>query len=319
MPILRSRGFTLVELLVVIAIIGILIALLLPAVQAARESARRASCSNNLRQMALALVNFEGVHKHFPHGRTNIDPTMNRKWPVANRASKSNDHSWTSLALPFVEEQGIASRYDRKRPWHSLDNRPTVSYPIKLFQCPSAESGRVDRDFTSDPKPATGDYGCTNGVSRDLWSFYKTQLGGGPIPDDDSPRLIGVLGKNFDKPTCRVKDIIDGTSKTIMIVECAGRPDWWELGKLQPNKTTGEGAGWADPDSGITVAGYAPLGTMMVINAKNAAEVYSFHSGGAHCNFADGAVRFINENVAPLVFMALVTRSGRETISAGSF
>jgi prepilin-type N-terminal cleavage/methylation domain-containing protein len=319
MPIKRPQGFTLVELLVVIAIIGILIALLLPAVQAARESSRRTTCANNLRQMALALINFEGIKKHFPHGRTNIDPTVTKKWPVADRPAKSNDHSWVSVALPFVEEQGIASQYDRKKPWHAPENRPTVSYPIRLFQCPSAESGRVDRDFTGDQKPATGDYGCTNAASRDLWSFYKTQLGGGPIPEEDSFRLIGVLGKNFDKPPCRIKDIIDGTSKTIMITECAGRPDFWELGKLQTDKTTGAGAGWADPDSGITVRGSTKLGVMTIVNFDNNAEVYSFHAGGAHCNFADGAVRFINENVAPLVFMALITRSGKETLSAESF
>src|SRR5262249_52766250 len=135
----RSRwnraAFTLVELLVVIAIIGILVALLLPAIQAARETARRAECLNNLKQHATALLNFESTNRRFPHSRWNIKPNDDSKYPVADRTAKSNDHSWTSVVLPYVEEQSIASLYDRNWPWHDQTlsrNREVVSTSIKL-------------------------------------------------------------------------------------------------------------------------------------------------------------------------------------------
>jgi len=322
------HGFTLVELLVVIAIIGVLIALLLPAVQAAREAARRAQCLNNLKQQSLALLNFESSYKRFPLGRWNIDPNDFDKHPVADRVSDSNDHSWVVVVLPYAEEQSIASLYDQKWPWHDMansSNRQVVSYPIKLFQCPTAPSGRVDSDFTSDDKPATGDYGCINGIGQDYWNFMKSRLGGVSYPGESYPRVIGVLskpirpekGQKVPVPPCRVKDIIDGASNTILIAEDAGRPDWYELGNLMAGKSTGEGAGWGDPDSGFTVAGYSAGGNFRVINAKNAAEVYSFHTAGAQFNFADGSARLISENIDPLVFMALITRAGGEVVSDG--
>jgi prepilin-type processing-associated H-X9-DG protein len=317
-----------VELLVVIAIIGILIALLLPAVQAAREAARRSECSNNLKQMMLALLNYESARKRFPHGRTNFDPATGKKNVPDRPISKSHDQSWTVVCLPYAEEQGIASQYDLKKFWY--DNVPAapgaptnlsvVSNPIKMFQCPSAPGARIDRTFQSTVKPATGDYGCINGVNSGFWTFV-TRLGPQPqvIGDlEDNACCIGVLGKRYDTPSCRVKDITDGTSKTFVIAEDAGRPDLYELGKIT-TKTANEGSGWADPDSGFSVAGFAPTGSLSVINGTNNTEVYSFHTGGAQFNFADGSARFVAENIDPVIFKALVTRSGNETVSASDY
>ena len=233
-----------VELLVVIAIIGILIALLLPAIQAAREAARRTQCLNNLKQMGLAILNYEGTRKSYPRGRWNIVTGDTAKHDVADRpAEKSNDHSWTVVALPYAEEQNIASQYSLKKAWHHADNRTPVSYPLAIFVCPSVpETARFDMSFTSTAKPAAGDYGCTNGAGSAPWDVHEAELGG-PYPGysfagnaDDHPRVIGVLHKVFERAPSRMKDITDGTSKTVMIAESAGRPDRYTLGRRATTK-----------------------------------------------------------------------------------
>jgi prepilin-type N-terminal cleavage/methylation domain-containing protein/prepilin-type processing-associated H-X9-DG protein len=314
------RGFTLVELLVVIAIIGILVALLLPAIQAAREAARRTQCLNNLKQMGLAILNFESTRKAYPRGRWNVVPTDTTKHTVPDRSvAKSNDHSWQSIVLPYAEEQNIASRYDTKKAWFHTDNRPPVSYPISIFVCPTVpETFRFDIMFTSDPKPAAGDYGSSNGVGNGAWTLAGT-LGPYPTPEggfqpEEGARVIGVLHKVFLRSPSRVKDVIDGTSKTIMIAESAGKPDLYTQGAKGDSTgkqiPVGAGTGWADPDSGFTV------NTQPVINRHNDAEMYAFHSGGAQMCFADGSARLLNDSMETVVGIALVTRAGGETVSA---
>ena len=299
LPATSSRakhGFTLVELLVVIAIIGILVALLLPAIQSAREAARRTQCLNNLKQIGLAILNYESSRKCYPRGRWNLDPADASKHKVTDRpAAKSNDACWTVVVLPYAEEQNIASQYDLKKEWFHTDNRTAVSYPLKIFVCPSVpELGRVDVQFTAGDKPAAGDYGCVNGVGDGVWSSHPEL---GPYPNaasggEDSPRVIGVMAKAMLRQACRVKDITDGTSKTWLIAEDAGRPDVYTDGHLGDSnyKQTyvGQGTGWADPDSGFTVA-KEPL-----INHTND--------------------RYMSNSLDTVVGIAFITRNGGETI-----
>ncbi len=314
----RARqGFTLVELLVVIAIIGILVALLLPAIQSAREAARRTQCLNNLKQMGLAILNYESARKCFPRGRWNLDPNDTGKHTVPDRTfAKSNDACWAVVVLPYAEEQNIASQYDLKKTWFDMANRPAVSYPLTIFICPSVpELNRVDSVFTSDPKPAAGDYGCSNAVGKGVWTShpelgtYPGDISGG----EDNPKVIGVMTKTLQRQPCRMKDIIDGTSKTWLIAEDAGRPDPYSDGR--PGDLTGKlipvfsGTGWADPDSGFTVA-HEP-----VINHTNGSEIYGFHPGGAQFCYADGSSRYISSSLDSVTGVALITRAGGETVS----
>lgn len=317
-------GFTLVELLVVIAIIGVLVALLLPAVQAAREAARRMQCLNNMKQQGLALLNHESSKGAFPKGRWNILPGDTSKHAVADRSSaKSNDHSWQVLALPYAEEANLARQYDLQKAWFHADNRTAVSSPLAIFRCPSvAEADRFDPNFTSTIKPAAGDYGSTNSIGATAWGSVQPSLGvyPGELDElgDNSDRVIGVLTKVLDRAACRMKEITDGTSNTVMLAEGAGRPDKYTLGRrgdANGNQVVvAEGVGWADPDSGFTVNTNGKF-----LNYTNDREIYGFHTGGAAFCFADGHVQLIAEDVDMAVGIALVTRAGDEIVAAGSY
>ncbi len=126
---MKKKGFTLVELLVVIAIIGVLVGLLLPAVQSAREAARRMSCSNNMKQLGLALLNYESAFKVLPPSRIALsNPTFQQ--------------SWTMMILPHLEQGNNYNLYDKNLNWFHQNNLPVTTQQIATFKCPSTPEPR---------------------------------------------------------------------------------------------------------------------------------------------------------------------------------
>ena len=314
------RGFTLIELLVVIAIIAILVALLLPAVQQAREAARRTQCKNNLKQLGLALLNYESTFATLPPSR--LDPKVDiEDLPGEDSAYQS----WTTLTLPYLDQANLRDSIDFDFAWSALINRPAVGQQLDMMNCPSAP-GDNREDTTWVVGAAAGDYGSVNEVKKKV---YTDVLG---VADPGDGARDGLLSKG--KPN-KIRDVLDGMSNTIMIAEAGGQPEVFTAqGKMtaamfalysddKVNNVNGrfvaaDGTGWADPDSGFsingaTVDGLDKYGPYM-INRINVSEVFSFHPGGAQVCMGDGAVRFISENIDTTAFVGLCTRANGELI-----
>ncbi|MEQ8850066.1 DUF1559 domain-containing protein [Botrimarina sp.] len=204
----RAAAFTLVELLVVIAIIGILVALLLPAVQAAREAARRTECKSRLRQQALALQTFHDTNGHFPPGRAGSP-----RYPEGN---EQHAVSWAFFMLPFVEEQAI---YDAWVPAERVDseaNAVAMRTPVSVFYCPSRRSPAADRDFDNDDQPALvrgvaagGDFAGNAGLS--------TRNGMEQFGQDEFD--AETFGPIYTNSKIAARRVIDGLSKTFGLGE----------------------------------------------------------------------------------------------------
>src|SRR4051812_9096142 len=272
----KPKAFTLVELLVVIAIIGILVALLLPAIQAAREAARRSSCQNNLKQLGLAVLNFESAKKVLPSSKRPLGTT------TAPRIAGM------TLLLPYLEEGSKLSQFDLTQNWSKPVNFPIVSNAIPTLLCPTdpADPHRLDADEQVTPwtgAAAVTDYSPTIGVDYRL----------GPTGFSPAPGVNGQLGlvdaetitvdaNNGNSPNSgmlpknaepKLRDVTDGLSHTIMYAESAGRPSVYRKGGVLAGEEVATmhvvGGGWPRPGSdfgldgstgdGVTSPGPCPL------------------------------------------------------------
>ncbi len=360
------RAFTLIELLVVIAIIAILIGLLLPAVQKVREAAARMTCSNNLKQIGLAIHNYESSYGKLPTAYAKL--TSPDTDPNAQFAGRNVGLSLLANLLPYIEQDNL---YRRLNP--NLSSFDTANIPpngphsgtntayatvVKTYLCPS------------DPTPATldaynevwGPYGdgggavcfpggATAGVTNitppgQIWartdyfpivgiqdaltasvgltSFYKS-----------STQMMGTLNdpQYAGGGPFAITAITDGTSNTIFMSECGGKPVGYNRkrqiyksevnglpvdGSIEP--VSSGGGSWGDMFTYSALAGGKcddsgqRLGPCM-INATSNNEIYSWHTGGANALFGDGSVRFLTDSTPAATIIALVTRAGGEVLS----
>jgi prepilin-type N-terminal cleavage/methylation domain-containing protein/prepilin-type processing-associated H-X9-DG protein len=342
-------AFTLVELLVAIAVIAVLIGLTLPAVQKVREAATRIRCANNLKQMGLALHNYEVTCGRFPPGYVPAPV-----YPVLNGLQGG-----FALLLPYVEQGNVEATIDPTIPWFNGPNVASSQTPIKLYTCPSNSAGRfLDLQsvakFTPLPNPACGDYALSKGTNAGL-SANETRV---------PARARGVFDANS---RTRVSDITDGASNTFAIGEAAGgqphylaRRAWPDIAPAldpQTGQPTEIDCGWAmatvEPPWFLETTGYHLFGSILAVTAQcggfspvydepmnnplvlaainysDGTGVYdnrntaprmfdtlpgfrSMHPGGCHFLFCDGSVCFVGQAVAPATYRALSTISGGE-------
>ena len=334
-PLHHRRAFTLIELLVVIAIIAILVALLLPAVQQAREAARRTQCKNNLKQIGLAVHNFADTFSVLP---------------VSSRPPGTGTKRLAGLfkILPQLEQANLYSQYDQTLQWSDPkpSQRAVVGTSIPAFQCPStAVNLRLDGDPDSTTTPsgyaanmvAVTDYSLLKGVDQGSVPFIPSLASGSLFSDPTNTAHKYFAGMHAQNADSKFRDVTDGLSNSISVVESAGRPTLLRRGGRAAGIVPGvrvNAGGWCRPASDVLVTGQKSDGSSLFgttpFNAANGHNVgsetypsgafgvqgtsqpFSFHTGGAQFLFGDGSVQFITENIDLALFVALCTRGNGE-------
>jgi len=300
-PTRKRMGFTLIELLVVIAIISVLIALLLPAVQSAREAARRVQCVNNLMQLGIALHNYESCYELLPPGV--INPTG----PIQS-APRGYHASWMLQLLPFVEQSSTAKRFNDVVGVYGAENISVRKIVINTFLCPS-DSGPHSRS--------------SDGVGLNSYAACHH--------DVEAPIDVNNTGVFFLNSNIRGEDVSDGTSNTVYLGEKLR--DATELGWASGTRATLRNMGTRLNSTRVGVIGFlsgedettpeggAPPGAGAAAGAglNLVGGFGSPHPGGANFSFGDGSVRFLKNSINPQVYRWLGNRADGEMLSGDQF
>jgi prepilin-type N-terminal cleavage/methylation domain-containing protein len=324
----RGRGFTLIELLVVIAIIGVLVSLLLPAVQQAREAARRAQCRNNLKQIGIALHNYLDSHKVFPQGCTprNSSPTATHRPGIL--MGLGNGWGWNTYILPYLEAANQYQTFVFEQPFDNTYNlTQEANLPTTIYLCPSATANFANSDpiFSYDEIngvriPTTHYYGVMGPIELDAANQYGPRY----------PYRLSQASTNWDGfatggilsylSKVRPGDIKDGMSNTLMVGELSwdGNKNGyrnWAMG------TRSNFAGcaknvvfeinevpWTDDPAFLAGTKYAGFAYRILGGISYG----SNHTGGTHFLLGDGSARFISENINLQLYRGLASMAGGE-------
>jgi prepilin-type N-terminal cleavage/methylation domain-containing protein/prepilin-type processing-associated H-X9-DG protein len=297
------RAFTLVELLVVIAIIGVLVALLLPAVQAAREAARRMKCQNNIKQLSLAMHNYHDTYGQLIPG-----------------AISTNGTSWTAFILPFIEQRPLFENFDFTAGNYNTNGGVRRSQngltKVAMYLCPSSPAEKMMMNAPSYPNGPD----LVNGTTPPFTLHYYINMG----PKGQSPsgqtyehRSVGSHGGFSQQGVCEInskyklKDITDGTAFTFLLGE----------NSRHDNKYGSRFRNWMRGCDGSTdqeICGCRnyvnAINTPVLASATtfNDIPMGSMHPGGANFSLCDGAVRFVSQNIDLGIYKATSSRNGDE-------